>query len=96
MRAAPHASHAIDVWYIAHLPRVPALIASSAVCIYVVSFLLAKTMVHGTGKNHAGNLPHMVTHLGATILHVWLLHVTSDYGGKLVVQLPLQFLQLVT
>lgn len=41
---------------------------------YIGAFFLAKWLVAARGMKHAGNIPHICTHAGATVLHVWLLY----------------------
>lgn len=74
-----------DLWYITHLPAPYGAAAAACAATYAGAFVLAKALVHGSGLRHAGNLPHMLTHAGATLLHVGLLYATSGRGGGVAV-----------
>lgn len=50
-------------------------IALLLVFTYASAFALAKLYVRRTKRLHSGNVPHLITHAGATVLHVWLLYV---------------------
>lgn len=46
---------------------------------YVAAYGCGKALVASAGAKHAGDLPHLATHAGASFLHVCLLkHAAGD------------------
>ena len=64
----------IDIVFILALPFVSKVIGLSMVVLYVSLYFMAKYMIkQKDGNKQFGNLPHLITHIGATLCHVWLM-----------------------
>ncbi|KAL6762774.1 hypothetical protein V8C86DRAFT_3130508 [Haematococcus lacustris] len=46
----------------------------------VAAFFVAKYLIARSAHKPSGNGPHLVTHLGASVLHVWLLRLAAQDG----------------
>ena len=57
----------------AQMPTWVAPVGLGIISLYIITFALAKLYVAMSGKQGAGNIPHLITHASATVLHVMLL-----------------------
>jgi len=55
-----------DIFYIWKLPFWLSIFGYSFVIIYIGCYFISKKLING-------NIPHIITHIGATLCHIWLL-----------------------
>ena len=59
------------------MPPWVASVGPGMIVFYIVAFAMAKLYVEISGKQGAGNVPHLITHVSATVLHVLLLSCST-------------------
>lgn len=70
-----------DIIFILSIPLLATRVTGIALVIaYVLLYFVAKYLVSKKKDKQKGNLPHILTHILATITHIWLLFQASGAG----------------